>query len=119
MLSHPMRTEFILIVAVSLAASCAPAAAKPFVPDRDDLVLERLPEKGDPALAELKRMRAVLLTRPRDLQIAIPVARRAIDAALRLGDPRFLGEAQAALGPWWNDDDVPPAAMLLRASVKQ
>jgi len=114
-----MRPEFILIVAVSLAASCAPAAAKPFVPDRDDLVLERLPEKGDPALAELKRMRAVLLTRPRDLKIAIPVARRAIDAALRLGDPRFLGEAQAALGPWWNDDDVPPAAMLLRASVKQ
>lgn len=114
-----MRVAFIIVFAVVLAALSGATGAAPFVPGRDDVVLERLPEKGDPALAELKRMRAVLLARPRDLEIAIPVARRAIDAALRLGDPRFLGEAQSALAPWWTGDRVPPALMLLRASVKQ
>jgi tetratricopeptide (TPR) repeat protein len=114
-----MRSRLTLVVAVALVAVVSAVAAAPFVPDRDDVVLERLPEKGDPALAELKRMRAVLLMRPGDLQVAIGVARRAVDAALRLGDPRFLGQAQAALAPWWTGDDVPPAVMLLRASVKQ
>jgi len=107
------------VFAVAAALFPAAACAKPFLPSTDDVVLERLPEKGDPALSELKRMRAALLSHPRELAIAVPVARRALDAARRLGDPRFLGQAQAALAPWWKGDDVPPAALLLRATVKQ
>jgi len=95
------------------------AQAKPFVPASDDVVLERLPEMGDPALAELKRMRAALTANPRDLAAAVPVVRRALDAARALGDPRFLGQAQSALEPWWQGDDAPPVAMLLRATLKQ
>jgi len=104
----------------AVLATFAPAAsAAPYLPDSDDAVLERLPEKGDPALAELKRMRATLRAQPRDLETAVAVARRALDAGRTLGDPRFFGEAQAALAPWWKADDVPPAAMLLRATLKQ
>src|SRR4051812_7234266 len=95
------------------------ALATPYTPLRDDAVLERLPEKGDPSLAQLKRMRAALAARPGDLGIAVPVARKALDAARELGDPRFLGQAQAALAPWWTGDDVPAAALLLRATLKQ
>ena len=95
------------------------AQAKPFVPADDDVVLERLPEMGDPALVELKRMRAALMANPRDLDIAVPVVRRALDAARRLGDPRFLGQAQSALAPWWQSDDAPPVAILLRATLEQ
>ena len=98
---------------------CASAAATPYVPADDRIVLERLPEKGDPALAQLKRMRAQLAANPRDLDIAVPVARRALEAARTLGDPRFLGEAQAALAPWWKAADAPPVAVLLRATLKQ
>ena len=109
-----------LALAATMAALLAGAAvATPYVPADDAVVLERLPEKGDPALVQLKRMRAALAATPDDLSIAAPVARRAIDAARALGDPRFLGEAQAALEPWWNGDDVPAAALLLRATVKQ
>ena len=43
----------------------------------------------------------------------------AIEAARETGDPRFLGQAQAALAPWWTAADPPPAALLLRATVKQ
>jgi tetratricopeptide (TPR) repeat protein len=106
-------------LAVALALLSPAACAKPFVPPDDSVVLERLPEKGDPALAELKRMRAALMTSPRDLDSAALVARRALDAARTLGDPRYLGQAQAALGPWWKGDDVPPVALLLRATLKQ
>lgn len=106
-------------IALIAVLAIGAAAARPFVPDGDAVVLERLPEKSDPALAELRRMRAALLASPRELDVAIPVARRALEAARTYGDPRFLGQAQAALGPWWKADDVPPAALLLRATLKQ
>lgn len=102
----------------ALAIGAGGAFAAPYLPDSDAVVLERLPEKGDPALAELKRMRAALAANPRDLDNAVPVVRRALEAARRLGDPRFLGQAQAALAPWWQGD-APPAAVLLRATLKQ
>lgn len=102
-----------------LALLAGESSAKPYVPESDLVVLERLPEKGDPALAQLKRMRAALMTNPRDLDTAVPVVRRALEAARTLGDPRFLGQAQAALAPWWSGDDVPPTALLLRATLKQ
>ena len=94
----------------ALATLAAGATAAPYVPQSDNVVLERLPEKGDPALAQLKRMRRALAARPADIDIAIPVARKALEAARQLGDPRFLGQAQAALAPWWTADTVPPAA---------
>jgi len=95
------------------------SSAKPCVPGGDGVVLERLPEKGDPSLIQLKRMRAALAANPRDLQIAVAVARRALEAARTLGDPRFLGQAQAALSPWWDATDIPRTVLLLRASLKQ
>jgi hypothetical protein len=124
----PLRKPFMAILKpgrrnLALAAVClmlcASAGATPYVPADDRIVLERLPEKGDPALAHLKRMRAELAANPRDLDIAVPVVRRALEAARTLGDPRFLGEAQAALAPWWKAADAPPIAVLLRATLKQ
>ena len=115
MTGHWLRAIVAALIVVLPGAS----GARPFVPDSGTVVLERLPEKGDPSLAQLKRMRAALMANPRDLDRALPVARRALDAARTLGDPRFLGQAQAALVPWWKGDDVPPAALLLRATLKQ
>jgi hypothetical protein len=110
--------RYALAGAILMLAAGATLAV-PYTPLRDDVVLERLPEKGDPSLAQLKRMRAALAAKPGDLGIALPVARRALDAARELGDPRFLGQAQAALAPWWTGDDVPLLALLLRATLKQ
>ena len=106
------------VIAIALLAPAA-GLATPYVPRNDAVVLERLPEKGDAALIQLKRMRAALSANPRDIAIAVPVVRRALDAARTSGDPRFLGQAQAALAPWWKGDDVPPAVLLLRATLKQ
>jgi tetratricopeptide (TPR) repeat protein len=112
------RRRFIgsLLVALLFAA---PALANPYVPADDSVVLERLPEKTDPSLRDVKRLRAALDRNPTDLALAARLARRAIEAARETGDPRFIGQAQAALGPWWSLGEPPPPVRLLRATIKQ
>jgi len=97
----------------------APALGKPYLPIDDGTVLERLPEKTDPSLREVKRLRAALARNPGDITLAASLARRAIEAGRETGDPRFFGQAQAALAPWWNESNPPAQALLLRATLKQ
>src|SRR5438105_6616120 len=99
--------------------AATPANSKPYAPADDNVVLERLPEKTDPSLRDVKRLRAALDRNPNDLALATRLARRAIEAARETGDPRFLGQAQAALGSWWSLAEPPAQALLLRATIKQ
>src|SRR5690348_15128206 len=115
-MAHKLPAFFLAVVAL-LAAG--PLAARPYVPVADDAVLERLPEKTDPSLRELKRLRAAVGLHPGELALAARLARRAIEAARDTGDPRFLGQAQAAIAPWWKLAEPPAAALLLRATIKQ
>jgi tetratricopeptide (TPR) repeat protein len=117
-MSTRIHLQWTLLLALFLTTAPL-AVAKPFVPESDDVVVERLPEKSDPSLASLKRQRAALARAPADPALAAPVARRAIEAARATGDPRFLGQAQAALAPWWFTADAPPAILVLRATLKQ
>jgi predicted Zn-dependent protease len=105
-----------MLLALALGA---PVFAKPYLPIDDAAVLERLPERTDPSLRDVKRLRAALDRNPRDLALAVRLARRAIEAARETGDPRFFGQAQAALAPWWKQPDPPAQALLLRATLKQ
>jgi hypothetical protein len=73
----------------------------------------------DPAVAERARLRRALDANPRDLAAASRLARMLIAAARSGGDPRFLGRAEAALRPWWDDPDPPAEALLLRATIRQ
>ncbi|HEX4524177.1 MAG TPA: hypothetical protein VH704_11710 [Casimicrobiaceae bacterium] len=97
----------------------APVFAEPYIPEADSVVLERLPEKNDPSLRDLKRLRTAAGRHPDDLGMATRLARRSIEAARDSGDPRFLGQAQASLAPWWKLSDPPAPALLLRATIKQ
>ncbi|HEY1325617.1 MAG TPA: hypothetical protein VGI14_01675 [Casimicrobiaceae bacterium] len=107
----------LLLVCVLCCAMAA--AATPYVPADDATVLERLPEKSDAALRELKALRAALVAKPDDLDAAVRFARRAVEASRERGDPRFLGQAQAALAPWWNAASPPDVVRVLRATVRQ
>jgi predicted Zn-dependent protease len=91
----------------------------PYVPPDDAVVLERLPEKADPALRQLKSLHAAQMARRDDPDLAIAFARRAIEAAREAGDPRYLGQAQAALAPWWNLPSPPATVRVLRATIRQ
>jgi Tfp pilus assembly protein PilF len=114
-----VRVGLLVVAAMYALSRAAVSLAAPYVPGDDAVVLERLPEKADPSLKALKRLRAALAADPDNLDLAAPLARRAIAAARETGDPRFLGQAQAALAPWWSADDPPATALLLRATIKQ
>ncbi len=64
-------------------------------------------------------MRTRLQEQPRDVGRAVDYAKKNIEAARRTSDPRFLGHAQAALGPWWTEPEPPSEVLLLRATIRQ
>lgn len=93
---------------------------EPYRPQDDTQVLERLSFKAsDPDTRKLERLRAELRQDPRNLDSAVKLATRYIEQGRSEGDPRFLGQAQAILSPWWSEPSPPPAALLLRATIKQ
>jgi tetratricopeptide (TPR) repeat protein len=103
-----------------LLASAASALAAPYIPKSDTQVLERLPYKpSDPIARELSQLRAALRRDPRNLEAAVALAGRYYGMVGEEGDPRYLGYAQAALGPWWDMSTPPVEVQVLRASLRQ
>jgi hypothetical protein len=115
-----MRTPLPLKAAAICVAACCgapPAQAAPFTPRDDAQVLERVPARAGNARArELQALRDAVQRAPLDAEAAAALAARWIDDALAEGDPRFVGHAQAALAPWW-DERAPPAAVRVQRAV--
>ena len=108
-----------LVLLLALAVPSLSGAA-PFVPTDDAQVLERLPNKpGDPAARGLRDLRRRLAADPNNPAVATDLAERYFRLAVREGDPRFVGYAQAALTPWWKDRDPPVDVLVLRAGLTQ
>lgn len=108
------------LLASTLIAVLGTATAAPYTPAADDEVVETLRQR--PLDAQERAARAQRLEarrQPTHLPLALQVARGAIERARREGDPRELGQAQAALAPWWAQQEPPPAVRLLRAIVLQ
>src|SRR5262245_34576661 len=96
------------------------ASGEAFRPTEDGLVLERLSfNPTDTVAREIRALRSNLVKNPRHLESAVHLATRYIELSRSEGDPRFLGHAQAILAPWWKQSTPPPAALLLRATIKQ
>jgi hypothetical protein len=91
---HPSRT---LALSLFLCFAVAAAAAAPYIPGADDEVLERLPERNDPSLPEIKRLRAELDTSPKDPSLAVRLAHRAIEASRK----RAIRVSLARRKPRW------------------
>jgi hypothetical protein len=100
--------------------ACARAAAAPYLPRDDGVVLERLPVRpGDPVARELRKLRADLARDPSDEDAAVALAQRYFELANAQGDPRYVGYAQAALKPWWSEAEPPQRILDMRALLKQ
>lgn len=95
-------------------------SAEPYRPMHEAEVLEPLSFKAtDPVAREIRALRRTLGKDPGNLALATQLAARYIELGRSEGDPRFLGQAQATLAPWWNEPMPPPAALLLRATIRQ
>lgn len=109
---------FFPLVIVVLVAS-APATAAPRVPADEAEVLERLPlRRDDPAMADLRRLRASHAASPADAAAAADLAQRYFELASASGDPRYVGYAEAALRPW-PAAQAPAGVLYARALVRQ
>jgi len=107
-----------MAAALLLVASAALAA--PHVPPDESTVLERLPgRRDDPAMAELRRLRAALAAAPKNAANAARLAQAYFDRANAEGDPRYVGYASAALKPWEGSDDAPAVVLFTRGLLKQ
>lgn len=84
-----------LVAIPALALDSVPA----YVPDSDAVVLERA-AVSSPQLRELKAARERSEAAPNDTAAAIAYAHLAIELGRQQADPRFYGNAEAALAPW-------------------
>jgi tetratricopeptide (TPR) repeat protein len=107
-----------LILALACCSAAATQAA-PYIPASGQLVVETVPRRGDPAQQELRRLRSQLNASPNDITIAATIARRYIALARSETDPRYLGYAESALAPWWQQAAPPTDVRLLRATLLQ
>ncbi len=113
----PLHCRLATLLALFFASA---AGAAPFTPTSDSQVLETLPARAtDPRMREMHEMRAALRREPRNLELAVQLARRYYEEVAAEGDPRYIGYAQAALAPWWQLPEPPPAARVLRAMLLQ
>ena len=95
-------------------------SGEPFLPQQDAQVLERLTVKAaDPVAREISALRTSLIRDSQNVDVAVALATKLIEQSRSEGDPRFLGQAQAALNPWLNHTTPPPSTLLLRAMIRQ
>jgi len=101
------------VCAVVLAFVAGTAVGKPYVPADDSVVLaEVVPGTRHSELAT-RQIAA------RRLDVALPLAQLYIKQARGTGDLRFLGYAEAVLGPWVGPDATSADALVLHATVLQ
>lgn len=100
-------------------ALATPAAAAPYLPGDDALVLERLPDRSAIEYRDLDRLRAAATAEPGNVDAAVALADAYYGISRREGDPRYLGYAQAALTPWWKDPEAPTQVLITRATLLQ
>lgn len=110
----------LLCCLASAATLSSGLAASPYTPRRDSDVVEVLRERP---LSEQEKawraLRAEARAKPDDAHLAVAVSSQAIQWARQDGDPRLLGQAQAALAHWWTQAAPPSDVRLLRATILQ
>jgi len=82
------------------------------IPLDDSTILESLPAGPRPIVRSNS-------SGPASLPNALLAARAQLEAAHQQGDPRYLGYAEAQLGPWLNLPEPPTDVLLLRARLLQ
>jgi tetratricopeptide (TPR) repeat protein len=91
----------------------------PYVPGRDDEILQQVPSASDPAVRQMATLRAKQSVDRSNLALATDLARAYIDHGRRVGDAHYAGYAEAVIGPWMAALEPPPEIMVLQATILQ
>jgi Tfp pilus assembly protein PilF len=110
---------------VCLLATClwaVPCVAAPehlYVPASDEAVLQTVPSMSDPRVRAFQALRAEQAARPRDMALAVRLARAYLDYGRETGDARYLGRSAAVIAPWMSLRPVPVPVLLVHATILQ
>ena len=106
------------VAAAGLVAAPGVAPAAPFTPGNDETVVERLPFRaGDVRARALADLRAAVGRAPADPVTSVALAQAYFDMAMALGDPRYVGYADAIVARF--TDRMTPDLLLLRGMLRQ
>jgi len=106
------------VFAAALMSASAVAPAAPFTPSSDATVVERLPFRaGDARARALADLRAAVAKAPSYAPASAALAQAYFDMAMALGDPRYVGYADAIVARF--TDQMTPDLLLLRGMLRQ
>lgn len=106
------------IIAGVTQLSAAPGT--PYIPAMDAEIVEIV--RARPVTRAERRLREQLARPglpPLSFEDARDLARDLIAQARGEGDPRFLGQAETVLLPWWDATNPPTDLLILRATIEQ
>jgi Tfp pilus assembly protein PilF len=108
-------------VAAATAGGLAPAPPyrAPFTPTADDAVLQEVPSVADPAVRQMRVLRAELDADAGSLVIAQQLSQAYIDYGRQIGDAHYAGYAEAVLTPWLLQASPPAAVSVEYATILQ
>ncbi len=97
--------------------------AAPYIPSSDSEVIHQSTANTGKAAAssvrETRRAHAVLNQQKNNLDLALRIAQHNMRRARIESDPRYLGQAEAALAPWLNQTTPPVSVLVMRANIRQ
>jgi tetratricopeptide (TPR) repeat protein len=107
------------LLLLSMAEGRSSFAQEPFVPQRDDQVLERLPKTLSLNRDRMASIREKLAADPNNSDLASAAALGYIKMGNDESDPRFYGYARSAVKSWWDEESPPPSIVKIRAKLNE
>jgi Tfp pilus assembly protein PilF len=98
---------------------CLAGQESPYVPTRDDIVLQTVASISDPRVRAFAVLRTSLNQDPHDVRRAVNLSEAYLDYGRDTGDARYLGRAEAVIAPWLGQPSAPIAALLVHATILQ
>jgi predicted Zn-dependent protease len=98
---------------------CLAGQETPYVPARDDIVLQTVASISDPRVRAFAALRTALNQDPHDAARAVKLSEAYLDYGRDTGDARYLGRAEAVIAPWLARSPAPIPALLVHATILQ
>jgi Tfp pilus assembly protein PilF len=111
--------RLLVLVGWLVALPCLAGPETPYVPARDDIVLQTVASISDPRVRAFGALRAALNQDPRDVTRAVKLSEAYLDYGRDTGDARYLGRAEAVIAPWLARSPAPIPALLVHATILQ
>lgn len=111
--------RWLLFISCLAAAASVAAQEAPYIPSRDDIVLQGVPSRADPRVRAFDALHHDLIQHPLDALRAVKLSEAYLDYGRDTGDARYLGRAEAVIAPWMTRSPAPIPVLLVHATILQ